>query len=126
MPSTSPDTNPAFRAVQIALVAIKQNRQKTWAGLKAAGVDPRLSEDQLRLIEDHLEYVNCIQFEVGNPVTVTCCPNCDRIAFLGSGSAPAKCTLTHGCGGKPVKAAVALEKKVGPEMGEPDGEAADG
>jgi hypothetical protein len=94
----------SFRAVEIALVAIKQNRFETWAELVKSGADPRLTPEQLDLVESELAIVNQIQVTAKKLVTLTYCPVCSRIAFFGVGTMPSKCTLTFGCTGKPVKA----------------------
>ncbi|MFE6966700.1 hypothetical protein ACFVAJ_16450 [Agromyces sp. NPDC057679] len=96
--------NAAFAAAEIALVAIKQNRKSTWSELVSSGIDTRLSAEQLELVNRNLHVVEQLQVSTGAHVTVTWCPECDKIAFLAQGSPPAKCTLTLRCPGSPVKA----------------------
>ena len=107
MTEEAPFTMPvpaAFRAVEIALVAIKQNRFETWAELVKSGADTRLTAEQLALVESELATVSQVQVTAKKLVTVTYCPSCGRMAFFGVGTMPSKCTLSFGCAGKPVKA----------------------
>lgn len=97
----------AFRAVEIALVAIKQNRVNTWAELMASGLPTRLEPEQYALVEQELATVQHIQVTAKKLVTLTYCPECYRTAFFGAGTMPSKCTLTFGCIGKPIKAGAA-------------------
>lgn len=95
---------PVFRAAEIALIAIKQNRCNTWGELVSSGKDSRLTEEQLGLVNDHMFMVQHLQVTRGEPITITWCPGCGRIAYVGAGTTPAKCTLTLGCEVKPLKA----------------------
>lgn len=94
----------AFRAVEIALVAIKQNRFETWDQLAKSGIDTRLDALQLALVESEMDIVSQIQVTAKKLVTLTYCPVCLRVAFFGVGTMPSKCTLSFGCTGKPIKA----------------------
>jgi hypothetical protein len=114
---------PAFRAAEIALVAIKQNRCSSWADLEKKGIDPRLTDDQLDLIHQEMETVKNLQVATGKPVTVTYCPECGRMAYFGTGTVPAKCTLKFGCKGAPVKASATKKKVVVEEAADPLAEA---
>ena len=111
---------PAFRAAQIALVAIKQNRHTTWAELIKSGVDTRLTDEQMHIVEGEMDVVSELNLTVGKPVTFTYCPECGRTAFFGAGTVPAKCTLSFGCKGKPEKASATPKKVVEPVNGEDD------
>jgi hypothetical protein len=98
---------PAFRAAEIALMSLKQNRSGTWHDMLKAGTDPRLTEEQRALVDSEMAVVSQLQlkFPPSNlqPVSVTCCPKCFRISFIG-GAGPTKCALTHSCDGIPVRA----------------------
>lgn len=109
MPNLIP---PAFRAVEIALIAIKQNRVNTWAELITSGLPTRLEPEQLALVEREMATVQHIQVTAKKLVTLTYCPACYRTAFFGAGTIPSKCTLTFGCTGKPVKAGAARRATV--------------
>ena len=114
------DIPPAFRAAEIALVAIKQNRCTSWDDLVARGVDPRLEPDQLNLVESELDVVRELRVVTSKPVTVVYCPECGRLGFHGTGTVPAKCRLTFECTGKPVKASATPKKILGPTEPEPE------
>lgn len=116
---------PAFRAAEIALHALKQNRESTWADLAKSGKDPRLTGPQLSLVEQEMTVVSQLQIAVGRQVSVTYCPECGRLAFIGMGAGPAKCTLTYKCTGKPEKASATPARSKKAE-GENDGAASAG
>ncbi|KQO98850.1 hypothetical protein [Leifsonia sp. Leaf264] len=97
--------HPAFRAAEIALVAIAKNRCETWEELVRTGVEPRLTDEQLALVREYEQsVVSFLSVQKGAPVTLTWCKECDKVAFIGTGTVPTKCTLTLGCVGKAVKA----------------------
>jgi hypothetical protein len=111
------DVHPAFRAVEIAIVAIGKNRCETWDDLIASGKDTRLTDEQLELVLSEIAVVRQIQVKAGAAITITQCPICGRIAFVGTGTTvPTKCTLTAGCTGKPAKAGAA--KRANPTAAE--------
>jgi hypothetical protein len=106
---TSPP--PAFRAAEIAYACLKKNRETTWAGLMKSGKDTRLTPEQLALVQQEMHVVGQMSLATGRSVTVTYCTECARIAFLGSSATkPAKCSLTDGCTGTPVKVATTPPK----------------
>ena len=105
---------PAFRAAEIALVAIKQNRCTSWAELEGKKIDTRLTDAQLALVHDEIDTVKNLRVVPNRHVTVTYCPACLRIAYI-SGTVPARCTLTFECPGKPEKASSMAKKPIGAE-----------
>lgn len=72
-----------------------------------------LDTDQAELLRRHADLLTVIRARTrdgswtGPNVTVAVCPECGRWMLLTGGSAPASCSLSLDCPGKPAKASVA-------------------
>lgn len=115
------DTDPAGPgpavAASLALPLLRKAKVDTWAELLGAlasgdervlGVVGRvhLSAEQLRVLDEYPGVLSVVRL---NPsVSVAVCPVCSEW-FAVDGSAPARCPMTFGCVGKPVKAAAAKQ-----------------
>ena len=104
------DTAPeAAQAAQIALVLMSVAKSPNWAGVEASEDITKkvaLTEHQQHLLEKHrgiLPYLTRGGRE-GTLRSVVVCSHCQRVMFTSTGSAPARCAMTLGCAGTPVKA----------------------
>lgn len=99
------------QAAQVALVVMAITRKPDWAAV-VADVDGaldkvELTDEQQTLLEEHrgiLPYLS--RGGVGGTLrTLFACRECGRFAFTsGAGAAPARCIMSLGCLGSPMKA----------------------
>lgn len=100
---------PVIQAAQIALVLMQVAKSANWAGVVAdhtLNQRVQLSDTQQALLEEHrgiLPYLTRGGRE-GTLRSVIACPECERLMFTTSSSAPTKCLMKLGCEGVPVKA----------------------
>lgn len=99
---------PVAQAAQIALVIMAITRKPDWNAVVAdtdCQLDKvELTSEQQRLLEQHREVLPYLT-RGGVLRTLFACPSCGRYVFTaGAGTAPARCTMTLGCTGAPVKA----------------------
>lgn len=105
------------RAVSLALALLKRARVCRIADLGGTiPPDVWLDAGQLALLNGHLDVLGyiratgvCRDGAQTPTVTVAVCPDCGRWQLV-AGPAPARCQLTSGCAGVPVKAPVARRR----------------
>ena len=101
----NPDVPPIVAAAQIAMVILTTTKHNVWRDLvldPASHAAVILTDEQQAILEANRHILPWLQRK---PVrTVLACDSCDRFVFTDTASAPARCTLTLGCGGKPVRA----------------------
>lgn len=108
------------RTVSLGIALLKKCRKNTWAELTVAMADGSdhaliktfhavdLTADQLGLISLHQPVLGLLR--ISPAVVPVICPVCDRYT-LTTDTAPAKCTVTADCDGKPFKVAAAVTAK---------------
>jgi hypothetical protein len=109
-----------IQAAQIALVLMSRAKSPDWAGVVAETTlaeRVELSDEQQALLEKHRGILPYLTRGGGQSIlrSVIACPVCERVMFTTSGSAPARCLMSLGCEGIPVKAKSTQESAPKPE-----------
>ena len=97
---------PIAQAANLALLILARTRRSTWAKLAAdpaAYAEITITPAQQELLDTHLDVISLLATAPAR--TLYACPTCDRWALIEPKAAPpARCNLTLGCEGRPVKA----------------------
>jgi len=97
------------QAAQIALILMQAAKAENWAGVVGdTTLHERvlLTDQQQAILEEHrgiLPYLTRGGRE-GTLRSIIACPECGRVMFTSTGTAPSKCLMKLGCEGAPVKA----------------------
>mgnify|MGYP003582796873 CR=1 FL=1 len=97
------------QAAQIALVLMQTAKSSNWAGVVSDTTlheRVQLTDEQQAILEEHrgiLPYLTRGGHD-GTLRSIIACPDCGRVMFTATGSAPSKCLMKLGCEGTPVKA----------------------
>lgn len=110
----TPGVPEVVQAAQIALLAMKAAKVKTWADFVARPADELrqlivLTEDQQELLERHRRVLPSLQ--LSPVVTVYGCTHCGKYGLAGPAAISAKCAFTLQCQGAVKKASLTDYRK---------------
>jgi len=97
------------QAAQIALVLMQVAKVDNWGGVvKNTTLHDRvqLTDQQQAILEEHRGILPYLTRggHLGTLRSIIACPECGRVMFTSTGTAPSKCLMKLGCAGVPVKA----------------------
>ena len=108
----TPEGPPLVKAAGVALALLRATKTNTWAELVAdpdRAANYAVTPEQLELLNEHRGALTMLRTSPP-ALTLAVCPVCERYAVV-TAQAPATCTLTLGCVGKPIRVPAAAQLK---------------